>query len=115
MNTRAAISDLLKELGVPAHVRGYKYLRRAIEIVYEAPADTPGITTVIYPQIAKEFGSSTSCVERSIRHAIEISWDRGNIDKLNELFRYSHAAHRGKATNGEYIATVADYLYVVLS
>lgn len=115
MNTRAAISDLLKELGVPAHVRGYKYLRRAIEIVYETPSGMSGVTTVLYPTIAKEFGTSVSCVERAIRHAIEISWDRGNVDKLNELFRYSHAARRGKATNGEYIATVADYLYVVLS
>ena len=115
MNAKMQISNLLKDLGVPANLLGYKYVRRAIEIVYATPSAIDCVTKVLYPTVAKEFDTTATRVERAIRHAVEMSWDRGDIDKLNEVFRHSYSTQKGKPTNSEFIATIADYLNAVLS
>lgn len=115
MNAKMQISNLLKDLGVPANVLGYRCVRKAIEIVLATPSAIDCVTKVLYPTVAEEFGTTASRVERAIRHAVELSWDRGDIDKLNEMFRCSYSAQRGKPTNSEFIATIADHLNAVLS
>lgn len=106
----AEISERLSNLGMPANLLGYKYLRVAIQIAVGNPELLSSITKVIYPTVAKEFGTTSSNVERSIRHAIEVAWDRGDIDKLHKRFGYSVDPNRGRPTNAEFISRIVDDL-----
>jgi two-component system response regulator (stage 0 sporulation protein A) len=104
------ISNLFLAMGIPAHIKGYQYLREAIKLVIETPAMIGGITKELYPAIAHHFGTSSSKVERAIRHAIEVAWSRGRIDSLNKAFGCEVAQPNDKPTNGELIALIADKL-----
>lgn len=107
------LSEILHEVGIPASLKGYVYLRRAIEIAFLC-LDTVagGITKIIYPAVAEIFNTTPSRVERSMRHAIETGWLRGNVDTIENLFSYSYSSEKGKPTNGEFIANIADHLAV---
>ena len=109
------ISDTLKELGVPAHVLGYDYAREAVSLVQSDNRYRNNITKDLYPKLAKEFNTTSSRVERAIRHAVELAWERGSLDAQYNIFRYTVSSNRGKPTNGEFIATVADYLNIMRS
>jgi len=104
------ISDLLQELGIPANIRGYQYLREAIALVTGELQLLKSITKILYPKIAKQYESTPSRVERAIRHAIEVAWARGNMEAINRLFGHTVDYRRGKPTNSEFIAKVADRL-----
>ena len=104
------ISNLFLAMGIPAHIKGYQYLREAIKLVIETPAMIGGITKELYPAIARRFGTSSSKVERAIRHAIEVAWSRGRVDTLNKAFGCEVAQPDEKPTNGEFIALIADKL-----
>ena len=104
------ISEVLANLGMPANLLGYKYLRAAIQIAVKDATLLGSITKVIYPTVAKEFRTTPSNVERSIRHAIEVAWDRGDIDKLHKRFGYSIDPNRGRPTNAEFISRIVDDL-----
>jgi len=104
------VTSIILEVGIPAHVKGYQYVRRAILMAIADPDVINGVTKIIYPTIAKEFKTTASRVERAIRHAIEVAWDRGNVETLNSLFGYSVSGARGKPTNSEFIAMIADRL-----
>lgn len=105
-----AISKLLHSLGIPSHIRGYQYIRESIYMMYQNPDMIGGITKCIYPEIASRFDTTASRVERAIRHAIEVSWARGDYDVMEELFGHSVDYDRSKPTNSEFIATLADNL-----
>ena len=105
-----SISKILHELGVPSHIKGYQYIREAIAILYEKPEVVGGITKELYPEIANRFETTVSRVERAIRHAIEVSWNRGNWDLMEEIFGHSVDIDKAKPTNSEFIVTVADKL-----
>ena len=108
------LSDLLHEIGVPAHIKGYNYLRTGILLTFENQDEYIGqITKSLYPEIAKRDISTSSRVERAIRHAIEVAWNRGNIDLIDEIFGYSINAEKAKPTNSEFIVMIADYLAVI--
>jgi two-component system response regulator (stage 0 sporulation protein A) len=104
------ISKLLHSLGIPSHIKGYQYIRESIFMMYENPKMIGGITKNIYPKIANRHDTTASRVERAIRHAIEVSWARGDIDLMEELFGHSVDYDRSKPTNSEFIATLADNL-----
>lgn len=104
----ARITDAFREIGVPAHIKGFAYTRRAIEMVVHEPELMHAVTKRLYPSIAKEFKTTQSRVERAIRHAIEVAWSRGNVDILSEYFGYTIDIDRGKPTNSEFIAMLAD-------
>lgn len=106
------ISSMMRQLGVPAHLKGYRYLRKAIIIAMKDPAVMDGVTKILYPDIAKYYGTTASCVERAMRKAIEVAWERGNIDFLQHYFGYTVKPQMGKPTNSEFIATIADILYL---
>lgn len=104
------VTEIIHQIGVPAHIKGYHYLREAILLsVYDAEM-LESITKVLYPTVAKKFSTTSSRVERAIRHAIEIAWDRGDIDTLNSFFGYTVNTGKGKPTNSEFIALIADKL-----
>jgi len=107
---QVTISKILHELGIPSHIKGYQYIREAIEIIYERPGVIGGITKELYPELAYKFDTTTSRVERAIRHAIEVSWNRGSWDLMEELFGNSIDYDKAKPTNSEFIVTVADKL-----
>lgn len=108
------LSDLLHEIGVPAHIKGYNYIRTGILLTFENQDEYIGqITKALYPEIAKKYKSTSSRVERAIRHAIEVAWNRGNIDLIDEIFGYSINAEKAKPTNSEFIVMIADYLSVM--
>lgn len=109
-NLQIAITNVLHELGVPSHIKGYSYIRQSIMEVFFHPDVVGGITKELYPQIAEEFNTTVSRVERAIRHAIEVSWNRGNWDLMQEIFGYSVDIDKAKPTNSEFIVTVADKL-----
>ena len=109
-NLQISITKTLHDLGVPSHVKGYQYIREGIILVYNNPTIIGGITKELYPAIARKFNSTTSRVERAIRHAIEISWNRANWDLMEELFGYSVDIDKAKPTNSEFIVTIADKL-----
>ena len=109
-NLQIAITNVLHELGVPSHIKGYSYIRQSITEVFFHPDVVGGITKELYPKIAEEFNTTVSRVERAIRHAIEVSWNRGNWDLMQEIFGYSVDIDRAKPTNSEFIVTVADKL-----
>ena len=104
------LSNLFLSMGIPAHIKGYQYLREAIRLVIENPGMIGGITKELYPAIAHRFGTTASKVERAIRHAIEVAWSRGRVDTLNKAFGCSVARPEEKPTNGEFIALIADKL-----
>lgn len=109
-NIEASITNIMHDIGVPAHIKGYLYLREAITMVYHDVELLGAITKILYPDIAKEFNTTASRVERAIRHAIEVAWNRGNIDSITELFGYTINVSKAKPTNSEFIAMVADQL-----
>ena len=106
------ISNLMRQLGIPAHLKGYQYLRKAIIMAMKDPADMDGVTKILYPDIAKCYGTTASCVERAMRKAIAVAWERGNIDFLQYYFGCTKKPQMAKPTNSEFIATVADILYL---
>ena len=109
-NLQLSISKTLHELGVPSHVKGYQYIREGIILVFKHPEYIGGITKELYPTIAKTFDSTASRVERAIRHAIDISWNRANWDLMIDLFGYTVDIDGAKPTNSEFIVTIADKL-----
>ena len=109
-NVLMAISKLLHSLGMPSHIKGYQYIRESILMMYKNPDMLGGITKEIYPEIADKFDTTSSRVERAIRHAIEVSWNRGDYDLMEEIFGHSVDYDRAKPTNSEFIATLADKL-----
>lgn len=109
-NLEANITSIIHEIGVPAHIKGYMYLREAISMVYNDIDLLGSITKVLYPDIAKKFNTTASRVERAIRHAIEVAWSRGNVDSISSLFGYTVSMSKAKPTNSEFIAMVADKL-----
>jgi len=109
-NLQIAITKILHELGVPSHIKGYSYIREGILEVFFNPSVVGGITKELYPKIADEYNTTVSRVERAIRHAIEVSWNRGNWDLMQDIFGYSVDIDKAKPTNSEFIITVADKL-----
>ena len=101
---------MLHELGIPSHIKGYQYIREAVNIIFENPSVIGGITKELYPELAQKFNTTTSRVERAIRHAIEVSWNRGNLDFMEEIFGYSVDIDKAKPTNSEFMVTIADKL-----
>lgn len=109
-SVESKVTDILLKVGVPAHIKGYQYLREAILLASEEPDIINAVTKELYPSVAKKFRTMSSRVERAIRHAIEVAWDRGDTDVLNSLFGYTIQTSRGKPTNSEFIAMIADRL-----
>ena len=108
------VTGIIHEIGVPAHIKGYQYLREAIIIAVNDMDVINAITKVLYPQVAKTFQTTPSRVERAIRHAIEVAWDRGDLDTLQRFFGYTVSNTKGKPTNSEFIALIADKLQLQL-
>ena len=108
------VTNIIHEIGVPAHIKGYQYLREAIILAVEDMDVINAITKVLYPQVAKTFQTTPSRVERAIRHAIEVAWDRGDLDTLQRFFGYTVSNTKGKPTNSEFIALIADKLQLQL-
>ena len=108
------VTSIIHEIGVPAHIKGYQYLREAIILAVEDMDVINAITKVLYPQVAKTFQTTPSRVERAIRHAIEVAWDRGDLDTLQRFFGYTVSNTKGKPTNSEFIALIADKLQLQL-
>jgi two-component system response regulator (stage 0 sporulation protein A) len=111
-NLDANITSIIHEIGVPAHIKGYQYLREAITMVYNNIEILGAITKTLYPAIADKYKTTPSRVERAIRHAIEVAWTRGNIDSISHLFGYTINISKSKPTNSEFIAMVADKLRI---
>ena len=109
-NIQISITKILHELGIPSHIKGYQYIRDGVCMIFENPDMIGGITKELYPELAHKFDTTTSRVERAIRHAIEVSWNRGNWDLMEEIFGNSVDIDRAKPTNSEFIVTVADKL-----
>ena len=107
-NLESVVTSIILEIGVPAHIKGYQYLRDSIMLAVEEPEVINGVTKILYPTVAKKNGTTASRVERAIRHAIEVAWDRGDVDVLNSYFGYTIHNLRGKPTNSEFIAMIAD-------
>lgn len=105
-----SITKMLHELGMPSHIKGYQYIRDGIVMIYNNPDIIGGITKELYPDIAIKYNTTVSRVERAIRHAIEVSWNRGNWDLMEEIFGYSVDIDKAKPTNSEFIVTIADKL-----
>ncbi|MBE5894709.1 MAG: sporulation transcription factor Spo0A [Lachnospiraceae bacterium] len=102
------VTDMIHEIGVPAHIKGYQYLREAIMMAVEDTEMLGAVTKVLYPTIAKKFQTTPSRVERAIRHAIEVAWSRGKMETLDALFGYTIHSGKGKPTNSEFVALIAD-------
>lgn len=102
------VTDMIHEIGVPAHIKGYQYLREAIMMSVEDVEMLGSITKILYPTIAKKYQTTPSRVERAIRHAIEVAWSRGKMETLDALFGYTINTGKGKPTNSEFIALIAD-------
>lgn len=109
-NLQISITKILHELGIPSHIKGYQYIREGISIVYGKPDRIGAITKELYPELADKFNTTNSRVERAIRHAIEVSWNRGNWDLMEEIFGHSVDIDKAKPTNSEFIVTIADKL-----
>ena len=104
------VTEIIHQIGIPAHIKGYHYLRTAIMLSVEDPDMINCITKLLYPTVARMYETTPSRVERAIRHAIEIAWDRGDVDTLNSYFGYTIHTSRGKPTNSEFVALIADKL-----
>ncbi len=111
-NLDIEVTRVIQQMGVPAHVKGYQYLRDAIILVVEEMNLLGAVTKELYPLIAEKYNTTASRVERAIRHAIELAWDRGNVDLMTKFFGYTISMERGKPTNSEFIAMVADRLRI---
>ncbi|MBQ7957150.1 MAG: sporulation transcription factor Spo0A [Clostridia bacterium] len=109
-NLEIVISDIMHQIGVPAHIKGYQYLRKSIILAIDDDEMMNSVTKLLYPTVAKEFKTTPSRVERAIRHAIEVAWERGDVDVLDSYFGYTIQNTRGKPTNSEFIAMIADDL-----
>jgi len=109
-NLEVEVTRIIHEIGVPAHVKGYQYLRDAIMLVVEEINYLGAVTKELYPAIAQKYDTTPSRVERAIRHAIELAWDRGDLDKINKVFGHTISGEKGKPTNSEFIAIIADRL-----
>lgn len=109
-NLQISITKVLHELGIPSHIKGYQYIREAVGIIYERPEIIGGITKELYPELAQKFDTTVSRVERAIRHAIEVSWNRGSWDLMEEIFGHSVDIDKAKPTNSEFMVTIADKL-----
>ncbi len=109
-NLESVVTDVLHEIGVPAHIKGYQYLREAIIMTINDMDAINSVTKILYPEVAKKFDTTPSRVERAIRHAIEVAWDRGDIETLQKFFGYTVSNVKGKPTNSEFIAMIADCL-----
>ena len=107
-NLEKDVTDMIHEIGVPAHIKGYQYLREAIMMSVEDVEMLNSITKILYPSIAKKYQTTPSRVERAIRHAIEVAWSRGKMETLDALFGYTINMGKGKPTNSEFIALIAD-------
>ena len=117
MNTpslEAMVTAVIHEIGVPAHIKGYQYLREAIVLAIQDMEVINAVTKVLYPEVAHHFGTTPSRVERAIRHAIEVAWDRGDLETLQKYFGYTVSNAKGKPTNSEFIAMIADRLSLQL-
>ncbi len=106
----STVTDIIHEIGVPAHIKGYQYLREAIIITINDMDVINAVTKVLYPAVAKKYGTTPSRVERAIRHAIEVAWDRGDLETLQKFFGYTVSNIKGKPTNSEFIAMISDHL-----
>lgn len=109
-NIEYIVTDIIHQIGIPAHIKGYHYLRAAIILSIGNDDMINNVTKLLYPSVAQKFSTTSSRVERAIRHAIEIAWDRGDVDMLNTLFGYTVHTTRGKPTNSEFIALISDNL-----
>lgn len=109
-NLEINVTEILHQIGVPAHIKGYHYLRDSIIMSVEDPEIINAVTKQLYPSVAKKFSTTSSRVERAIRHAIEVAWDRGDVEILNSYFGYTIHNERGKPTNSEFIAMISDKL-----
>lgn len=109
-NLQVSITKILHELGIPSHIKGYQYIREGIGIIFERPETIGGITKELYPELASKFDTTVSRVERAIRHAIEVSWNRGDWDLMEDIFGHSVDIDKAKPTNSEFIVTIADKL-----
>ena len=109
-----AISKILHQLGIPSHIKGYNYIRESVFLFYKNNDSYGGITKEIYPEVAIRFSTTASRVERAIRHAIEVAWGRGQVDLMENIFGYTISASKGKPTNSEFIAMIADKLRLEL-
>ncbi len=109
----AQVTKIIHRIGVPAHIKGYQYLRTAIMMTIEDNEIINSVTKILYPSVAKKYATTSSRVERAIRHAIEVAWERGDIDTLNSYFGYTIQNTRGKPTNSEFIAMIADNLRIL--
>ena len=107
-NLENRVTNMLHEIGIPAHIKGYHYLRDAIIMAVNDMDVLNAITKILYPTVAKKYQTTSSRVERAIRHAIEVAWSRGKLDTLDELFGYTVSTGKGKPTNSEFIALIAD-------
>jgi len=114
VSNEVRVTNILHEIGVPAHIKGYQYIRTAILLTIEDSAAVSAITKVLYPTVAKMYSTTSSRVERAIRHAIEVAWDRGDVEVLNRFFGYTVSNIKGKPTNSEFIALIADKLKLEL-
>ncbi len=110
VSLESLVTAIIHEIGVPAHIKGYQYLREAIIITVEDMDVINAVTKVLYPEVAKRFNTTASRVERAIRHAIEVAWDRGDLETLQKYFGYTVSNAKGKPTNSEFIAMIADRL-----
>ncbi len=108
----SVVTEIIHEIGIPAHIKGYQYLREAIILTVNDMDVINAVTKVLYPAVAKRFGTTPSRVERAIRHAIEVAWDRGDVEVLQKFFGYTVSGVKGKPTNSEFIAMIADRLYL---
>ncbi len=104
------VTRIIHQVGIPAHIKGYQYLRYAIMMVIKDNRIINEVTKTLYPSVATEFNTTSSRVERAIRHAIEVAWDRGDVDIINSFFGYTVQNNKGKPTNSEFIAMIADNL-----
>ena len=109
-NLETVVTEVIHEIGVPAHIKGYQYLREAIILTINDMDIINSVTKVLYPEVAKKYGTTSSRVERAIRHAIEVAWDRGDLETLQKFFGYTVSNVKGKPTNSEFIAMIADCL-----
>ena len=105
-----SVTSIIHEIGMPAHIKGYQYVRAAIILTVKDMSMISAVTKTLYPKVAKQYDTTPSCVERAIRHAIEVAWNRGNLDTLQHFFGYTVSNSRGKPTNSEFIAMIADHL-----
>ncbi len=113
MDIESQVTRLIHKVGIPAHIKGYQYLRSAIMMTLEDQNMINSVTKELYPTIAKKYGTTSSRVERAIRHAIEVAWDRGDYDVLAEMFGYTVQKAKGKPTNSEFIALISDNLRLI--